>query len=92
MGVNFRDSDPIPHLTSPLKGEELGKLALMGERRYPEGDVMRPEILDSGLRRNDEALNLETAIATAFNTENTEPQRARRKSLGSPDRRVLNAI
>jgi hypothetical protein len=37
-------------------------------------------------------MNLKTAIATAFNTENTEPQRARRKSLGSPDRRVLNAI
>jgi hypothetical protein len=37
-------------------------------------------------------LILETANATAFSTENTEPQRARRKSLGSADRRVLNAI
>ena len=35
MGVNFRDSDPIPHLTFPLKGKELGKLALMGESRNP---------------------------------------------------------
>ena len=30
MGINFMDIDPIPHLTSPLKGEELDKLALMG--------------------------------------------------------------
>ena len=35
MDVNFRDSDPIPHLTFPLKGKELGKLALMGESRNP---------------------------------------------------------
>jgi len=30
MGLNFKEIDPIPHLTSPLKGEELDKLALMG--------------------------------------------------------------
>ncbi len=29
MGSNFMDTNPIPHLTSPLKGEEQDKLALM---------------------------------------------------------------
>ncbi len=29
MGKNSSASDPIPLLSSPLKGEELGKLALM---------------------------------------------------------------
>jgi hypothetical protein len=30
MGVNFGDFDPIPHLTSPLKGEEPVTLPLEG--------------------------------------------------------------
>ena len=30
MGLNFMHINPIPHLTSPLKGEEQDKLALMG--------------------------------------------------------------
>jgi hypothetical protein len=29
MGLNFIEINPIPLLTSPLKGEELDKLALM---------------------------------------------------------------
>ncbi len=29
MGLNFMEIDPIPHLASPLKGEEQDKLALM---------------------------------------------------------------
>jgi hypothetical protein len=29
MGLNFMDITPIPHLTSPLKGEEQDKLAHM---------------------------------------------------------------
>ncbi len=29
MGENAADTCPIPHLTSPLKGEEQGKLAHM---------------------------------------------------------------
>ncbi len=36
MGLDSMDTNPIPHLTSPLKGEEQGKLALMppwGESR-----------------------------------------------------------
>jgi hypothetical protein len=41
MGENSASADPIPLLTSPLKGEELGKLALMPSRRR-------------GLRGNDE--------------------------------------
>ncbi len=36
MGLNFMDSNPIPHLTSPLKGEEQDKLALMRERGNDE--------------------------------------------------------
>jgi hypothetical protein len=33
MGLDFMDINPIPLLTSPLKGEEKNKLALMGLRR-----------------------------------------------------------
>ena len=33
MGLNFMDITPIPHLTSPLKGEEQNKLAHMRLRR-----------------------------------------------------------
>jgi hypothetical protein len=33
MGLNFMDINSIPHLTSPLKGEEQDKLAHMGLRR-----------------------------------------------------------
>ena len=29
MGLDSMDTNPIPHLTSPLKGEEQGKLVLM---------------------------------------------------------------
>ena len=34
MGLNCMENNPIPHLTSPLKGEEQDKLAHMGLRRY----------------------------------------------------------
>jgi hypothetical protein len=34
MGLNFMDINPIPHLTSPLKGEEQDKLALLDADRY----------------------------------------------------------
>ena len=30
MGLNFININPIPHLTSPLKGEEQDKLAHIG--------------------------------------------------------------
>ena len=36
MWLNFIEINPIPLLTSPLKGEELDKLALMGLRRYDD--------------------------------------------------------
>jgi hypothetical protein len=54
-------------------------------------DLMATKVVSASARAL-AVLILETANATAFSTENTEPQRARRKSLGSPDRRVLNAI
>ena len=38
MGLNFMEIDPIPHLASPLKGEEQDKLALM--RRRERGLVL----------------------------------------------------
>jgi hypothetical protein len=36
MGLIFMDIKPIPHLTSPLKGEEQEKLAHMGAGRNDE--------------------------------------------------------
>ncbi len=36
MGLTYTKLHPIPHLTSPLKGEELGKLALMSLRPNDE--------------------------------------------------------
>jgi len=35
MGLNFMDINPIPHITSPLKGEEQDKLAHMRRRGNP---------------------------------------------------------
>jgi hypothetical protein len=34
-----------------------------GERRYPDDDVMRSGILDSGFRRNDEAMNVVSQLS-----------------------------
>ena len=36
MGLNFMEIDPITHLTSPLKGEEQDKLALMRTGGNPD--------------------------------------------------------
>ena len=49
MGLNCMENNPIPHLTSPLKGAEQGKLALMRAGGYPARKT-----LGSRLRGNDE--------------------------------------
>jgi hypothetical protein len=57
MGLNFMDINPIPHLTSPLKGEEKDRLALMRLRGDDELIcvslvLMRPFLYYTGLLRN----------------------------------------
>jgi hypothetical protein len=45
MGSNFMDINPIPHLTSPLKGEEQDKSQLVRKHTLPltifDGEEMR---------------------------------------------------